>query len=190
MSEEKMTKDSEKLKGEEKEKRASYFSGQKDELAVLSALLDFFSDSALGYVSAFVACIFGLFATVSLIQSQTGFWFWSLTLVYFSLFLGGGYALLNFAYYIRIAQKTKRELISLTKYRGEFETIFEEKYIDDVRLGRKVKGNVLSRSLIFLSNHILWKPFFWIKDQYVFAFAALIYFLIGLIPWIFQFFKN
>ena len=100
------------MKNDKKESKGGNNEKTKDEVAVLSALLDFFSDSGLGYVSAFVACIFGLFATLSLLQSQDRFGFLLLSLVYFLLSAGGAYSLLNFFYNIRVAHRIKRIIVS------------------------------------------------------------------------------
>jgi len=150
---------------------------------VLSALLDLFSDSALGYISAFVACIFGLFATLTLILNEnvmkTHMGFWFLSVVYWLLFLGGVYSFLNFTHFTGISHKIKMEIISSTDYHQQNRkrkglTTFESQQEAEARQS----NNIMTRCI--------WNRFYNIKYRRVFPTAFIVFFIVVFVPWIFS----
>lgn len=86
--------------------------------AALSALLDFYSDRATAHASLFVACVFGLFTILAILEKNIII----LSLAYWFLFGSGLYELLNFGQYAKDADVIKRYI-----------EIPKEKLVNDIK---------------------------------------------------------
>jgi len=89
----------EKKKGEKAKKKL-----EATDYEALSALLDFHSDRATAHAGFLVACIFGLFTILSLIQGGVVIKFFY-SIAYWLLVFGGLYELLNFRDFAGRAQR-------------------------------------------------------------------------------------
>lgn len=85
----------------------------KEELkyTILSSLLEFYSDRAIAHASFLVACIFGLFTILSVMNNVFGkfsllVWI-LLAITYWVLWSFGLYSLLNFGFFATVAQVSK-----------------------------------------------------------------------------------
>lgn len=148
---------------------------------VLIAILDDFSNSALSYVSAFVACMFGLYAVLTLftgkpiIMGSVQIPLVLLSIAYWSVFIGGTYCLFNYAHFARIAHDIRIKLCLGTEYYDaeEKRTTFEKVNQD---VATKTAGNAISQPM--------WKIFYKIKYKHVMLSVGLGYFLITLMLWV------
>jgi hypothetical protein len=128
---------------------------------IRSAHLDFYSTAAMTYAQVFIACIFGLFATLT-IMDQTN----SLIILLFSsitfwgLYIGGAYCLMNYAHFWRTAFIVKRKMI-------------EYDYEQEQENGAIQKGNPIGR--------FFWSVFYKIKNKFVLYCAIIVYLLILLV---------
>lgn len=106
--------------------------GNDSKYTALTSLLDFYSDRAVAHASFLIACIFGLFTILSLVD--TIFWWVSLLLLfmtYYGLWAFGLYCLLNFRYYVLFSEQVIIEIFKencLSKLRGEIEDNTRKKW--------------------------------------------------------------
>lgn len=129
----------------------------------LSALLDFHSDRATAHASFLVACVFGLFAILSLIGAPNQAPHPIYSIAYWLLWLGGLYSLLNFGYYAKKASRVRGRILK------EKEALMKE---------IETKEPLLLRIFSTLKDS---KP---IKKCKIVVMIMLYFLFIGLFPWL------
>ena len=80
-----------------------------------AALLDYYSELGMNHIVIFVACIFGIFSILSLLKDYHGLKFLGLTIVHWSLWLGGAYSLAKYNFYFQVSNYILQDLGA---YRG------------------------------------------------------------------------
>jgi len=83
----------------------------EDEVGVLAGLLDFHSDRAEAHASFLIACVFGIFALLAVVQNIENEWFiFFLTIPYIMLALVGFHCLQRFGFYTIMAEIYEKSL--------------------------------------------------------------------------------
>ncbi|MDH5451128.1 MAG: hypothetical protein OEX77_09600 [Candidatus Bathyarchaeota archaeon] len=127
----------------------------------LSALLDFHSDRAVAHASFLVACIFGLFTVLSLINGENLSIDLIYSVVYYILLFGGLYALFNFNLYATKAVDVKSVI-------EKHKTLLMEQIIWRKPKAMKLHNAIRDR----------------IEGHKVILMGTLYFVFIGLLPWV------
>lgn len=140
----------------------------QEELAILTGLLDFYSDRATAHASFVVAGVFGMYTVMfgnSILPR------WVFFFVYLALLLIDVYSFMNFGYYAQLAY------IIRIKLEGEHKEEYRKEIISKFKEGNRmfyvfgqIKQSILSGKKRFWFFFVLWViaiilPFVWILLQ-------------------------
>jgi len=123
------------------------------EIAILSGLLDFYSNRAIAHASFVVAGIFGIYSILSL-MNKTSFWLY--TLSYIALLIIDVYSFLNFGYYAELADTIRTKLENRCTGRNLEITVEDRKRLSLLSRqfyqfkSRHIRGNLKSIILLAL----------------------------------------